>query len=142
MNFDQLMAIYNHYEVIASKITVQFLPNGDQFYCGVSITADGNFTGTPTTAMEQRGTRFKYQSTLATRPTVVKLGWSSKRTFGKKAVGANPNLKGGITSNPTEQSVFQVWQAGVAGADPVPVVALVLIEFIAIFSELKVQNAS
>lgn len=141
MGFDQLMTLYNHYEVYGAKITVKFLPNGDQFYCGVAIDDDTNYTGATTTALEQRGTKGNYMGVNATRPVVITQYYSQKKMFGKRARGTD-NQKGTIAANPAEQGVFNVWQSGVGGADPAPCVILVEIQYYAMFSELKTLVAS
>lgn len=141
MGFDQLMTIYNHYEVFGAKIIVKFLPNGDQFYCGVAIDDDTTYTGAVTTALEQRGTKGNYVGVNATRPTTVVQYYSQRKMFGKHARGTD-NQKGTVAVNPYEQGVFHVWQAGVAGADPAACVIQVEMQFYAMFSELKTLAAS
>lgn len=141
MGFDQVMTLYNHYEVLGAKITVKFLPNGDQWYCGVAIDDDTAYTGALTTAMEQRGTKAKYMGVNATGPVIISKYYSQRKMFGKSARGTD-NQKGTAAANPAEQAVFQIWQAGVASADPAACVILVELQFYAQFTELKTLAAS
>lgn len=141
MGFDQLMALYNHYEVYGAKVTVRFLPNGEQYYCGVAIDDDTTFTGTPTTGMEQRGSSMKYMAVTAIKPVIITKHYSQKKMFGMTARGTD-NQKGTASANPSERGVFQIWTSGVAGADPGALTVLVEVEYFAKFSELKTLPAS
>lgn len=136
MGFDQLMALYDHYEVYGARITVRFIPNGDQYYCGVYLDDDTSAPGGITQIMEQRGTKMGVLTVTSSRPTIVTKNYSQIKTYGKPARGSD-NQRGTAAANPTEQTVFQVWMAGVGGADPAACTVLVEIEYFAKFSELK-----
>lgn len=136
MGFDQLMLLYDHFEVYGSKITASFLPNGDQYHCGVYIDDDPTAPGGITQIMEQRGTNTKFMATTATRPTVAVKRYSQIKTYGKPARGSD-SQKGSASADPTESTIFQVWAAGVGGADPGAVIVLIEVEYFAKFSELR-----
>lgn len=142
MGFDQLMAIYDHFEVFGSKITVRFLPNGEQYYCGIYLDDDSTSVPVnPTQLMEQRGNSMSTLSVTSIKPTIISKKYSQRRTFGKSVRGAD-SQKGTAAADPTEQANFEVWCCGVAGADPGPVTVLVKIEYFAKFSELRTLSQS
>lgn len=142
MGFDQLMSIYDHFEVYGSKITVRFLPNGEQYYCGIYLDDDSSSVPlAPTQLMEQRGNSMSTLSVTSTRPTVISKKYSQRRTFGKSVRGSD-SQKGTAAADPTEQAVFEVWSCGIGGADPGPVTVLVKVEYFAKFSELRTLGQS
>lgn len=141
MGFDQLMALYNHYEVYGSKITARFIPSGNQYYCGVYLDDDGSATTNITELLEQRGSRSRILSNSASRPTVVTQRYSQTKTFGKTVRG-DDTQKGNSAASPSEMSYFMVYAASVGSTDPGAVTVLVRIEFFAKFSELKTLTQS
>lgn len=143
--FDQLAALYNHYTVEKSKITVQGCAgNGqtDPMIFGVFINDDA--TVTPTTAIsccEQTTCAYTHVITNDGNKRVSKK-WDAKNAFGPNTVG-DPNLQGTSAANPTEQQVFTVFaQSTIATPSAMTVTCFVTIEFDTVWQELKDIAAS
>lgn len=143
--FDQLAAIYNHYTVEKSKITVQgncANNQADSMIMGVFINDDA--TVTPSTAIsccEQTTAAYTH---IVNNDGNFRLSkkWDAKNAFGPNVVG-DPNLQGTSSANPTEQQVFTVF-ANSTNATPsaMTVTCLVTIEFDTVWQELKDIGAS
>lgn len=140
MYFDQLTALYNHYTVIASKITVRIVPAGTsvQNPYRIILWTNDDTTTTPTVdgIAEQKGAITRL-CTGGVNPSQIVLskGWSLKRTFSGNV--ASSQFEGNSTTNPTEQSVFQLTFRTLDGVSSVQVYVQTTIEYIAIWKELK-----
>jgi len=112
MYFDQLSALYDHYCVVSSHITVKVLPGTaalNAFACGVfvnddSITTPSTFTG----ANENSLSNYKYVPAGATTAFTLKKSWNAAKYFGKNPL-ANTELQGTQSTSPTEESFFTVY---------------------------------
>lgn len=145
MFFDQLTAIYNHYTVLESKITIQASPrssnslpvvfgvylNDDSSvpYSGVESLCENSSTVWTTVAQGQPATRLvkKFRASDHFGPGVI----------------SDPNLQGTASANPTEQmcfTVFVVAPNGTASTERLDL--LVTIEYTAVWQELKEIAAS
>lgn len=141
MFFDQYSAMYNHYHVIGSKIKVTFLQSAagnSPVVCGIYLNDDT--TTTPTNYQTLGEQTFARQKILTNGGTATQLvlthSYSAKKTFGA-GVMANNSLQGTITSNPSEGSYYTVYIQSLNLADTNTVLAMIEIEYIAVWSELK-----
>lgn len=143
MFFDQLTAIYNHYEVYGSKITAKFLPNGSSSaYVGIYMDDNATSSSVLTTLIEQGPTvNHKVLLSTSSRPVVVKKTWSQRKVFGASARGTY-NLIGTSASNPPEKSYFMTWAAGVNSGDPAAITVLVTMDFFCVFTEVQTITSS
>lgn len=141
MYFDQLSAIYNHYTVLASKITISAVI-ADTVINPVHLVCYVNDDSTLTPAsiqarMEQSTARFTTVLPSGNGRAVLTNRWSATQNFGPGAI-SDPNLQGDATTNPTEQQFYTIsgqvadlvssW--GISGV-------YVVIEYDAIWQELK-----
>lgn len=142
MYFDQLSALYDHYTVIGSKITVTFSNqtgvDGNNRPCtvGILITDDGVITGNVNTLKENGYAKWKWTGSLGYEKAIVTNKWSAKKTFGGSILG-NDNLQGTPSVNPTELSYFTLFVDSSQSAIASSVVADVTITYIAVWDELK-----
>lgn len=143
MYFDNLSAIYNHYTVIGSKITVRAVPatatQGPAVF-GIYINDDVSTTiADATTALEYSSGSGMLIAPGQSNPLTVVKTWSAKQTFGGSVL-ANDRLQGDISSNPAEQSYYEiVYQDLTTTATTSNVKLWVEVEYTAVWDELKDQ---
>lgn len=142
--FDQMTALYDHYVVIGSKISVTFPPPTDtNLNIGIYIDDDASnsLTSSDTVAEQTQAIR-RLISPNATFPITISKKWSARKYFGGSIL-ANTDLQGTVSANPVEQSFYMIYaqsQAGpTAGYTYNPVVS---VEYIAIWKELKEVSGS
>lgn len=142
MFFDQLSALYLHYNVIGSKITFTFTsPTGGtttttNTYCGAYIDDDTASLSNINALLEQDPYPPKIIVPGVTQKQVKTLKWSAKKTFGGSVL-SDSELQGTASANPTEQSYYTMWTYPVDGSSTVSTYATVKITYIAIWSELR-----
>lgn len=139
MFFDQMMAIYNHFEVLGSRITATFI-QASNVYVGIYTDDDTTFPTTSMAMLEQKGVKYRLMTNAQTNATTIRSNWSQKRTFPKSQ--GDTALKGNIGADPAEQSYFHVFAGAFNGNDPPVVNVVVKIEYFARFTEIKTQNQS
>lgn len=138
--FDQLAAIYNHYTVTKSKITIRGIAGyaqTDPMLLGVFINDDT--TTTPTTAdplAEQSTAAYTFIGTQDGGRSISKK-WDAKNAFGPNVVGDNA-LQGTSAANPTEQQVFNIFAVStIATPSAMTVNVLITVEYETVWQELK-----
>lgn len=155
-NFDKWMTVYDHYQVLGSKITVTPILDSTSgvsptAYIGI-LKADSTpkaSTMSVTEILEQKMGRFSRVPVGALnwgsvkRRSVVNT-YSASKFFGKtKAVTLGDDTqKGNVSNNPAEQCYYEVWCGSVNGNDPLTHSFLVEVEYITILSEPKITEAS
>lgn len=139
MYFDQMAAIYDQYTVIGSKYTVRLTPsatNEETALIGAMINDDSTSTPTDISGIrEQSSGMSRLMPPNSNNVQVITLKWSAKKTFGGSTL-ANVNLQGGGGYTPAEQSWFDVY-AQTAGAQPVAIIADIMVSYLAVWTELK-----
>lgn len=140
MYFDQLMAIYDHYTVLRSRVSFQpvtgVVAAGRNLIAGAYIEDDTTGARSATSAIESPDGRGYAWNINVSAPPPIKLAWSGFKTFGGD-VQADDQLQGTASANPTEQSYFTLTCDSYDLADSDPVKWLVRIEYDAVFDELK-----
>lgn len=155
LGYDQLMAYYDHYTVIGSKITAQFVSttgtNATPSYLAIGLydtTAQpANYSSVEHMLESRRITMSpastgaaSYIKTNINEGRVVK--YCSPKKFFNRSPKGDSTLKGGVTSNPSDLAVFSVIVGSVSGNDPSAVSLLITIDYIAIVSEPKLLSQS
>lgn len=143
MGYDQMGALYNHYVVLGSKITVRAMPdqNGDvnTAVFGVYTSDD---TSTPysdyTGFIEAKRGAYKCLTNQRNQQT-IKYKFSTKKFFNIKDVADNrANIGASIGSNPTEEAYFILYYQNLeTPGETSEHNFLVTIDFIAEYSEPK-----
>jgi len=144
--YNTLIAVYNHYTVIGSKIKYTIVPTGTTVqvpYKVISFINDDSTTSGGLQSMsEYRGSKVRVcQGGVNPDKIIVTNKWSAKKTFGGSVL-ANDDLRGNASGDPTEQSVFQLTLRTLDQVSSVSVHVLVEIEYIAVWRELKDISAS
>lgn len=149
--FDQLMAVYSHYNVVGSKISVR-LASTQSNNCawGVCRTPTENQMNnqTLTYLLEnryQKNARYlswSNNSATALNNKPLTASYSQKKIFGANSAQKD-DLTGNITANPVEKQFFEIWCAPVQGDTSVKTLDFVItIDYIALFTEPKVLAQS
>lgn len=139
--FDQLMAIYDHYTVMGSKITatLQGYTSSSSYPLTFMIGVNDDATIQDNLLREQAGTNSAAVN-LNSEPKVLNNTWSARATFGPGTT-SDPNMRGSASANPTESSTFAVAIKSPT-VDTVTAYLRVVVDYNAIFSELKDAAAS
>ncbi len=146
LGFDQYMALYDHYKVLSSVITVDFLPAttaalNNQMFCGVILVDDVTPNGSLQNIIENNAAYATVTSGAGAKATRVKNKFDIATYFKSRAKGANV-LIGSSTANPTEGAFFHVWAAPCSSGDAALLCVGVKIEYIVQFSEATIVAQS
>lgn len=120
--FDQLMTMYDHYVVVGAKIKVTFMYQYSLSYynheVGINLKDTNTVHSDKNDYLEGRNftssvmPAFTAGTAAGTAPMrTLSYKSSTKKFLGRSNVMSDPELKGGITSNPTEGLFFHVWAA-------------------------------
>lgn len=144
--FDTLMTIYQHYTVIASKITFRVaIPanNSQPFILGIHLDDEGTLTegGNVTALMEQPRTNRKLISnppSATGKELQISHKFSAKKFFGVKSIVAIDEYEGNVSSNPQEEAYFMPFIAPLdATSDLAAYNCFAEIEYVVVFTEPK-----
>lgn len=138
MYYDQFVALYNHWVVTKSKITIKPVRNtSESTGCHVALLQNDDTTVLSTMqAMIEMG-KAKYQMMDPRSGGKV----MSQQFDARKVYGGNPldhsQLQGSVGSDPSELTFFQISTQASDFASTVSVDVDVLIEYEVVFTELK-----
>jgi len=139
MYFDQLSAIYNHYTVLNSKISVSCVAIATAAgVIGVYINDDASVVpGTAIGLCEQGTANYRIVNIGTSLPTLsLRRKWSAKQAFGPGAI-SDPNLQGSASANPTEQQAFTCFVQSIDLSSTFAIDFFVTIEYDCVWQELK-----
>lgn len=138
--FDQLTAIYQHYTVVASKITVQCSPRTTNSLPVMAVVYINDDTSVPYTSTQNAAeVSSSVYSLIFPNSNSVRLTkkWRASQNFGPGVV-SDPNLQGTATGNPTEQQYYTLIVSAPTGtASTERLDVIVTIEYEAIWQELR-----
>lgn len=138
--FDQMSALYDHYTVIGSKILIKATPLSTLTNpMLIACYKNDDATVTPTKMsdyIEQSESSWALFPVDSCSPATLNMSWSAKQTFGGSVLG-NDNLQGTGSSDPTEQTVYTIAVQSTDGLTNQAIVVEVLIEYIAVWDELR-----
>lgn len=140
MYFNQMIALYDHYTVIGSKVKITAIPkaaNEDAVFVGIYKDDDSttsNITGISVLNENTSGT-VRLLAPNANNPVRFSKKWSAKKTFGGSILG-NDNLQGNASGNPTEQTFYTLAVQTATAADAT-VIFNIEVTYIAVWDELK-----
>lgn len=152
--FDQWMTVYNHYNVLGSKISVKMSGTGqDNFAWGVTRTPQPNELDGKTLPyiLENRYNRgYTITGTenggYANNPTRINTTrhavYSQKKQYGKNST-STAELIGNDGTNPSEITCFEIWACPIQGQLATKTIDFVVtLDFIALLTEPKVLDQS
>lgn len=140
LGYDQIKLMYNHWYVLGSKITVDYIMTSvgattGNAICGIAVS-DGSSPNLEVDTWREQPRIVTKIITGATQRTRLTKTFSAKNFFGGTNVMDKDELKGGIATNPSEQAYFHVLAGSVGnGEDPAVVICDVKINFIVMFAE-------
>lgn len=153
--FDQLSAIYDHYCVIGSKITVHFENDVDAVneagqYCFLMLDDTANVPGSLIDLTEESNRTklaYKQRSSVSSRNLSLSKNFSPYKMFGipkKDSLINNVNLNAQVTQNPAEDACFTfgIMCSRTTSTNPPPIVCRVEIEYLAVFTEKRPMTSS
>lgn len=144
MYFDQMMALYNHYHVRASRCSVDSGASNDlQTATMQQLVVEDDATLATTSSMgisamtEMPGKQgaVKVMNTADTNLPTLKANWRAKDVFSGDLM-ANNALRGNSGANPSEQSYY-IYGIYDANGNSITYVTAFTIEYDVVFSEYK-----
>lgn len=145
--FDELMALYDHYTVTASRVKVRFTNTAtSRPYVGIVVR------DTPTAVPDAKNF-FEASDSKITEKVLGRLGEGNEscamthsvnvaKYLGRKSAMSDPELKGGATRNPTEQVYYHINCVNMANSSSSAVDAIVTLEYDLVLHEPKTPLAS
>lgn len=142
MYFDELAALYRHYMVTSSKVTVEFstAANSVPHVIGVCLDDDQTLAGTSMESLSERPSSTTLELAPGTTRKITKY-FSLKRNFGNVSLGVN-TFQGSPSTNPTEQMVFVLFSRPVLFTDTPTIYIKVSIEYNAVWTEIFEPSTS
>lgn len=144
IGFDQIMAAYNHYSVIRSKITVTFLNNGDApVRCGIYLNPDSTPLTDIVRIMENGLIKTvvcdSKTSGTGERLKSVSIDCDCKKFFGKGKYSEllESDYQGTLFANPVEQVYFTVFTGNPFDTTTTTVVYDAVISYDTIYHETR-----
>lgn len=144
--FDQIMALYDHYVVIASKITVHFGSTNAEVYDHIGCIAVLDTTSTSSSHLDYSERPVSKLCNIPSGPSApmstISVGVNPNAFLGRSSPLSDPDLKGSSASNPVEQALFHVAAWPIQTVDAGDINIYVRIEYTAIFIEPKNVGSS
>lgn len=141
--FDQIMALYDHYVVINAQVKVTFTRDGAATVCGNLGCAVRDSTTTSSTQIDYLETRDNLTTVIGQADSnnvrTINVSVNPNKFLGRPNPMSDPQLKGNIAANPSEQCYLHVWHAASANdaTNPGSITIKVEIEYTSIFIEPK-----
>lgn len=139
LGFDQYMAMYDHFKVLSSKITIHVVGGGDgvtpSFVTGIYLDDDSSAIFDSNNMIEQGLTSFKVVNAGRTSPPAkISKSFNSDTFFGDQKMARD--LMGTEVADPMEEAFFTIFvQAIENSVDVSPVTYHVMIDYVVSFSE-------
>lgn len=112
--YDQLTALYNHYTVIKSSITIQPMGFEDNSYVLSLSLEDDTSSSFGNTTREQPDTKsWVVSAPQGDKDNKHSLYWNAAKVFGGDIID-NDDLQGTLNTNPPEQTFYMLGMEGVA----------------------------
>lgn len=143
MGFDEISPLYNHYQVVGSKIRVTVLPPrvaATQVLVGITDSPQLTLTSTdPSTLIEDPDCKWK--ACTQDQGTVITSSFTAKDRYpGAGAAAQGASL---ISSSPTDGLFYNIWMANIDTTNTTAGIDMVVeIDYTAIFWERRDLAAS
>lgn len=138
--FDQLTAIYDHFNVRNSKITLRAaVPSTNSTPVCAGIFINDDTTTTPSNAQnccELSSAVYRVMGSKDCPEVVFTKKWSANEAFGPASLN-DPELQGSASADPTEQQLYTIFVQSIDGSTTNRIDWTVTIEYDAIWTELK-----
>lgn len=142
MYFDQLVAIYDHYTVLKSKIKITIFNNTDTMTnYTLYIDDDTTSNNTAYVAAQYDTAKTRYEKTQVAGAITMYATWDATKMFGPNPQ-AQDSLQGTSAANPTEQSYFTIITLDQGLTSGTTIGALVEIDYYCVWDEYVTTPAS
>jgi len=144
--FDQLMLLYDHYVVIGVKARIDFTnaSTTNPVYCYAAVRDSASVSTNYRDYMEDAKTKWKILDTEGSGRGVNSMNMvcNPNKFLGRSKPMADPDLKGDVTTNPTEQAYLHVGGLCTDLFTASNINAVVTLEYTAVLIEPKQVVAS
>lgn len=142
---DQLMTMYDHYTVIGSKITVQFMHkfnnNGYNLMIGIAVKDSTTPYADPNDYLEGRNVVSSILPATHATDTVptrtLSKTFSTKKFMGISHPLSSSNSRGSASNNPGDAGFFHIFVAPFQAVDNSPIIVQYRIDYLVVFTEPK-----
>lgn len=138
--FDQLTAVYRHFQVIGSKITIRWSQSSTAniaFRVGCFLNDDTSASSSTYDQLgEQSSAKVSHLGPGSDKVLTMTNHFSTKKIFGKMSTGAD-SLKGSVSADPTEQALYTLFFQPIDQVTTQNINFTCKIEYLAIWSELQ-----
>ena len=142
MYFDQLVAIYDHYTVLKSRIKITIFNNTDTMTnYTLYIDDDTTSNNTAYVAAQYDTAKTRYEKTQVAGAITMYATWDASKMFGPNPQ-AQDSLQGTSAANPTEQSYFTIITLDQGLTSGTTIGALVEIDYNCVWDEYVTTPAS
>lgn len=135
--FDQVIALYDHYSVIGSRITANYVPAAAStipVIVGIMLSDNVTISNIIGNNTEKRLSKWKFCPPTESR--TVSLNFSARGFFNRGTPNASDTNRGTISANPLDEAFFHVYVASAGeNENPAAVRICVKIEFLVHFTE-------
>lgn len=146
--WDEMAALYQHYIVLGSKITVRFQNQGvagsDIIGVGIQLmdNASNSWGGYDQFVENGKGSHGTIGPFGGPSKLILKSFYSPRKMFGIKDVEDFTNLRALVSAAPAEDAVYVIGATSLSGGDPTGVLCHVVIDLVVKFSERALVASS
>ena len=139
--FDQLMTMYDHFQVIGSKITIMSAQPNISSVIGVCIK-DRSTVSTDYEDYLEENPAFNTIGMVGNdgEPMALVANYSQKKFFGQGSL--EEQFEGDVSSDPSEGAFFHVYQTAITDSSVSTNSHVVVIDYIAVLTEPKIPIKS
>lgn len=138
--FDQMMELYDHYQVIGAQCKVMFESITSPSVCGIALRDTNAVTTNYLDYLEANPANTTFTMVTQQNPQHLTLKYSQKGFFGTGDLGYP--YRGSAAANPGEQGFFQLFVTDIDDLASETIKALVVIDYIVVFTEPKQPSQS
>lgn len=150
--FDKMAALYDHYTVLSSKVSVVAVSiststaKAAEIVLNLGDTASSSFSNTNNCREQPYCSYIQMPLCTATNPAStinnrLSLAFNAYRTFGSRAL-SDPNLRGDSSSNPTEGTFYYLSCQDVNIGAQVDINYMITIDYQAEWTEQRQENTN
>lgn len=138
--FDQLMALYDHYTVLKSKIVVTFMKGSNQttsLIGTVSLRDDLVVESNISDYIESRNTAFGALPGGGNSSLILKKSYDAASFMGRPDPLCEDSLRGNVSANPSDGAFYHLALQPTFSTDANAVDVMIYMEYTAVFTEPK-----
>jgi len=141
LGFDQMMALYNHWVVVGSKITITVSTSVDDtndgtFLWGVALLDDTTSLSSANTYAEQENSISRLHGSYQAENNTLSTTYSAKRFFGT-GPRSNVNLQGTASAGVADNAIYHIYCQSVGGLNLAAVYYHVKLSYVVLLTERK-----